>query len=230
MRSLFLSFSVILLFAGSISAQRYSEDIVEFENEAISKLRSVGTESAKKIAFDFKNAWDGKFTNAQQEKIHSIALTMQKKGYKFYPYFYHYFTYLAYSVTQEGLQTDQLSKVLEINEQVVHTLSKSEYRDFLFGLNIYFGRKYLSLDKTLSVQAAGGAYEFKLLDEYIAIEPEEEMMEEDTSDLISDDEMPEIVDDAAGDSWGDSGDSWGNNDDSWGNSNDSWGSNDDSWG
>lgn len=226
MRSLILSFLAFVLVISSARAQRFSEDKTEFRAQAIAKLRSVGTESANKIAFDFQNAWDGKFTSAQQDKVHKIALTMQKKGHKFYPYFYHFLTYLAYSVAQENLQRDQLDKVLEINEQVVHTLSKSEYREFLFGLNIYFARRYLSLDKNLGVKAAEGSYEFKLLDEYIAIEPEEELIEEDTGALITEEEMPVIVEDTSEDSWGNN--SWGDSNDSWGN-NDSWGDSDDSW-
>lgn len=236
MRSLLFSLLVQVLIICSAQAQRYSEEKAEFRAQAIAKLKSIGTESANKIAFDFQNAWDGKFTDAQQVKAHKIALTMQKKGYQFYPYFYHYFTYLAYSAAQENLQRDQLDKVLEINEQVVHTLSKSQYKDFLFGLNIYFARRYLSLDKNLSVQAAEGSYEFKLLDEYIQLAPvEEEIIEEDTAHLITEDEMPMIEEAPSDDSWGNSNDSWANNDswgddDSWGNSNDSWGDSGDSWG
>lgn len=233
MRSLLVSVLACMLSITAAHAQRFSEDKTEFRAQAIAKLRSVGTEAANKIAFDFQNAWDGKFTSAQQDKAHQIALTMQKKGYKFYPYFYHFFTYLAYSVTQENLQRDQLDKVLEINEQVVRTLSKSEYKEFLFGLNIYFARRYLSLDKNLAVQASEGSFDFKLLDEYVAIEePVEEIVEEEP-EVISEEEMPEIVDDTSGDSWGNSSwsnsnDSWGDSNDSWGN--DSWGDSDDSWG
>ncbi|WP_420317135.1 hypothetical protein [Ekhidna sp.] len=233
MRSLLLSILVIILAFNSVQAQRYSDDKTAFRTQVIAKLKSIGTESGNKIAFDFQNAWDGKFTDAQQTKAHQIALTMQKKGYKFYPYFYHFFTYLAYSVAQENLQRDQLDKLLEINEQVVHTLPKSEYKDFLFGLNIYFARRYLSLDKNLVIQAPEGSYEFKLLDEYIAIqqvEELEEVVDEDSIPLITEDEMPEIIEDTADDAWGNSNDSWGNSDDSWGNSNDSWGDSDDSWG
>lgn len=233
MRSLLVSIFAFVLIINSATAQRFSEDKTEFRGEAIARLKAIGTESANKIAFDFQNAWDGRFTTDQQDRAHRIALRMQNKGYKFYPYFYHYFTYLAYSVAQENLQRDQLDKVLEINEQVVETLSKSEYRDFLFGLNIYFARRYLSLDKNLSVQAGGGSYGFKLLDEYIDLGPEEDVIPEevgsDSVALITEDEMPEIIDEPADDSWGDNNDSWGNSDDSWGNSDDSWDTSDDPW-
>ncbi len=234
MRTLVSFVFACLLIIFSAKAQRYSEDKTEFRKQAITKLRSIGTESADKIAYDFQNAWDGKFTSAHQDKIHEIALTMQKKGYPFYPYFYHYFTYLAFSVAQENLQQQELTKVLEINEQVVRTLSKSQYKEFLYGLNIYFAQRYLSLDKNLAVQAPQGTYEFKLLDEYVAIEEEEEIIQEDTTTLIAEDEMPEIIEDTSDDSWGNdswsNNDSWGNSDDSWGNSDDGWGNSDDSWG
>lgn len=235
MRSLLISLVLVLLVFTQAEAQRFSDDKTEFRAQAIARLKGIETESAKKIAFDFQNAWDGKLTAAQQDKVHRIALTMQKRGLTFYPYFYHYFTYLAYSVAQENLQTDKLSKVLEINEQVVLTLSKSEYKDFLFGLNIYFARRYLSLDKNLVVQAAEGAYDFKLMDEYVSLPQEEEIIAEDTATLITEEEMPEIIETT--DSW-DNGDSWDTNDDPWdtsddpwsSSSDDAWGNSDDSWG
>lgn len=250
MRTLLLLVFSCAVLMSTVQAQRFSEDKAEFRGQVIARLQAIGTEPAKKIAFDFQSAWDGKFTNLQQEKIHSIALTMQQKGYKFYPYFYHYFTYLAYSVAQENLQTDKLSKVLEINEQVVHTLPKSEYQDFLFGLNIYFARRYLSYDKNLVVMASEGSYEFKLLDQYIEVpQIEEEPVNEDTVVLISQEEISAINEstetsentsdawsnsssswDTSNDPWDTSNDPWSNSDDSWGSSDDSWGNSDDSWG
>lgn len=123
----------------------------------------MGTEAARKIAFDFQNAWDYKFTSAQQSKVHQIALHMEKRGFSFYPVFYHYFAYLAYSVAQENLQRDELTNLLKINERVVHTFSEEEYSEFVFGLNIYLARRYLSLKKNLTVQAVGGTYSFQWL-------------------------------------------------------------------
>lgn len=228
---------IALLSVLSGLAQRYSDDKNEFRNQAIDKLRSIGTEPANKIAFDFQNAWDGKFTSLQQDKIHQIALRMQRKGYQFYPYFYHYFTYLAYSVTQENLQRDKLSKVLEINEQVLETMPKSEYKEFLFGLNIFFARRYLSLDKNLVVQAPEGSYNFSLLDDYVPIPEEEEIVEEiepivEEVPVVS--EEPAVSEDEGGWSsggWGNSDDAWGSDDssseDNWGSS--AWGGSDDSW-
>ena len=231
----FLSLLALLLFFSSV-AQSYSEDKNEFRQQAISRLKAIGTEPANKIAFDFQNAWDGKFTSSQQDKIHQIALRMQRKGYQFYPYFYHYFTYLAYSVAQENLQRDKLNKVLEINEQVLETMPKSEYKEFLFGLNIFFARRYLSLDKNLVVQAPEGTYNFALLDDYVAIpEEEEEVVEEPIEETVEEVvEEPVSTEDEGGWSsggWGSDSDSWGNDDtsnaDDWGSS--AWGGSDDSW-
>jgi len=192
MRPLLLIFCLSILTLEGVQAQRFSEDKTEFRAQAISRLRGGGTEAAIKIGFDFQNAWDGKFTSDQQDKVHLIALRMQRKGYQFYPYFYHYFSYLAYSVAQENLQRQELSSLLDINEQVLETLPKNEYKDFVFGLNIFFARRYLSLEKTLAVQALGGSYSFKLLDEIIEIGEDEpfgeELIEDDTSEFISDDE------------------------------------------
>ncbi len=217
-----------------------SEDKSEFRSQVISRLKSAGTEAAYKIGFDFQNAWDGKFTSAQQDKIHTIALRMQRKGYPFYPFFYHYFSYLAYSVAQENLQRDELSNLLAINEQVLETLSRAEYADFVFGLNIYFARRYLSLEKTLFVQAPGGTYSFELLDELVEIQDDpyanQEFVEEDTSEFITDEELAALnaqPADSLADPWADTnGDPWADsNNDPWADANnDPWAdANNDPW-
>ncbi len=252
MRSLNLLLFVLVLSIQTVWAQRFSEEKTEFRAQVISKLKGMGTESGHKMAFDFQNAWDGKFTGDQQAKIHQIALQMQKKGFQFYPSFYHYFSYLTYSVTQEKLQRDQLDNVLKINEQVIQTLSKREYQEFIYGLNIFFARRYLSLDKNLSVQATEGSYDFKLLDEYIPVQQEEEIVE-DTSSFITEDEIAAIEEntvdpfaeessdpfdtsndpwaDNASDPWDTSNDPWADNNDPWDASSDPWDSpsNDDPW-
>ena len=228
----FLLFTLSLT---DVSAQLFSEDKDEFRSQVISRLRSIGTESAIKIAYDFQNAWDGKFTTPQQDKVHTIALRMQRKGYRFYPYFYHYFTYLAYSVAQENLNRDELSTLLDINEQVLETLPRKEYADFVFGLNIYFARRYLSLEKTLHVQAPGGTYSFKLLDEVIPIQEDvvqEEIYEEDTSGFISDEELAalnETQDNQNTDDWGVQSDPWADQSDPWADQSDPWADQSDPW-
>ncbi len=241
-RKTHILYVILWLLSISLVAQRFSKEKNEFRNQAISKLKSVGSESAYKIAFDFQNAWDGKFTSHHQEQIHEIAMEMQKMGYPFYPHFYHYFTYLAYSVEQENLQADQLDAVLKINQQSLGTLSKSEYKEFLFGLNIFFARRYLSFDKTIVVQALDGSYDFKLLgagknfdqsepppDTAVGIAEPEAMEEENETfeDLVIEDDQGW----GGNNSWDGnnlSDDGWGSNDGGWDNSQDSWDS-DDSW-
>ncbi|MBC6399793.1 MAG: hypothetical protein GDA37_02050 [Ekhidna sp.] len=227
-----------VLFLGTFDGftQRFSNDRAEFRSYAVSKLKSIGTESAFKIAFDFQNAWDGKFTSQHQDRILEIALEMQKKGYPFYPYFYHYFTYLAYSVTQENLSADQLRVVLEINYESVLTLSKSEYKEFLFGLNIFFQRRYLSHDKTFSVQALDGTYDFSIIGDQHNFR--QDVRKTDTPAIVEElgaiadteeEELPKADEQGwNSDGWGNDQD-WDNNQDPWENTGGSW-SNSDSWG
>lgn len=212
---------VLILFALSIqlSAQRsFSEDKQEFFGQVMSKLNAYGTESARKVAFDFNNAWNGKFTSAQQDMIHQIALKMDRKGYSFNPYFRYYFSYLAFADAQAHLTNDQLTEVLKINEQMVQTLKGENYRNYLLSLNIFMARRYLTLTKNLSMATDNGSFQFRLLDEYVSIDkdPVEEYIE--TIQEPDPEPEPEIVETESADDWG--------NDDGWG---DDWGS-DDSWG
>lgn len=236
MHTLKLSCVLLLLSIQTAVAQRFSEDKGVFRAEVIGRLKGIGTESAYKIGFDFQNAWDSKFTGDQQDKIHQIALTMQKKGFQFYPTLYHYFSYLAFSVSQENLQRDQLDNVIAINEQVVQTLSKREYQEFIYGLNIFFARRYLSLDKNLTVQASEGSYDFQLLDQFIPVQQEEYV--EDTSSFITEEEIA-IIDESTEDPFADqssdpfdtSNDPWADTSDPWDTSSNPWDSpsNDDPW-
>lgn len=226
MRSLKLSILVFLLSLQSVVAQRFSENKVEFRAQSIAKLKALGTESAFKIGYDFQNAWDSKFTGEQQDKIHQIALSMQKKGYQYYPAFYQYFSYLAFSVAQENLQRDQLDNVLTINEQVVQTLSKSEYKEFIFGLNIFFARRYLSLDNNLSVQASEGSYDFKLLDQFVPIQEEEYV--EDTSSFITEEQIA-AIDESTEDPFADNSDPFDTSNDPWADTSDPFDTSNDPW-
>jgi hypothetical protein len=226
MRSLKLYFILLLLSFQTVWAQRFSEDKTEFRSQSITRLKAIGTEAAFKIAYDFQNAWDGKFTGEQQDKIHQIALVMQKKGYQYYPAFYHYFSYLAFSVTQENLQKDQLDNVLAINEQVIQTLSKSEYKEFIFGLNIFFARRYLSLDKNLTVQASEGSYNFKLLDQFLPIQ--EEVYVEDTSSFITDEQIA-AIDESTEDPFSNNSDPFDTSNDPWAITKDPWDNSNDPW-
>ncbi|MEP4532418.1 MAG: hypothetical protein ABJ004_04980 [Cyclobacteriaceae bacterium] len=239
-------FIVILCMLGltlSLNAQRsFSDDQTEFFNQANLVIKQVGTEAANKVAFDFQNAWNAKFTTVQKTQIQDIAQAMQKKGYVSNPDFFYFFSYLAYSVTQAGLNQDELSEVLDINEEVVKTMNKESYRNFLLGLNVFMARRFLVRSKSFSSITDGGSFSFKLLEDFTPPDPEEEITyyqqvqeAEPVEEFVPD---PEPVNDntasdpwaqeQATDDWG-SNDDWGSDDD-WGSSDDDWGSSDDDWG
>ncbi len=243
---------LILLLNQPAFGQRFSDDPAVFNRQATSYLNNMGTEAARKVAFDFNNAWNANFQQAHKEKIMQLATDMHRRGYAFRPYFWHFFSYLAYSVTQERIDAAMLHEVLDINTESLKTLNKEEYGEFLFGMNVFFARRYLYLTTNRSVQVPGGTYDFKVIGyvepeepEMIEVEelPEEEVpvtenteyWGEETSedDWGSDDSWDNNDDWGNDDSWDTGGDDWGNDDwgsdDSWDDSGDDWGS-DDSWG
>lgn len=213
----------------ALTAQRsFSEDQPVFFNQALNSIKSIDTEAANKVAFDFQNAWNAKFTSAHKAKIHSIALQMQRKGYVIRPDYWYFFSYLAYSVSQADLNADELTSLLDINDQAVKSMNKEEYRNFLLGLNIFMARRLLVRTKNLTAATDGGSFSFKLLDEPVYEEPSDELpIEQEVPELVA---PEEIVDDP----WGDNNasDPWATTDDPWGTTNDPWGdtSNNDPWG
>ena len=157
-------FGFFFVFAFCLHAQWFSEDKPIFRDQVISRLKSKNTEVAWKIAYDFQNAWDLSFTSSHQNMIHQIALTMQNKYHPSFPYFYHFFSYLAYSVAQGNLQRASLDRLLKINEYTVQHLNEEEYKQFLLGVNYYLARRYLSWDTNLKVRVPLGTYNFQLID------------------------------------------------------------------
>jgi len=230
MKRFALFFLLIWFFIHGAEAQHsFSEEQDVFFSQAIQKLNAMGTEPARKVAFDFGNAWRGKFTSAHKEKIHKIALKMDKKGYGFDPYFWYYFSYLAYSVSQAHLNANDLTEVLNINEQVFSTMNKGEYENFLLGLNMFMARRIVSKTKNIINVTDGGTFKFKLLDEYVPVE--EDPVEEYAEPIVE----QEVVNDATNndswnnDPWNDNSnnDSFSQSDDSW--DSDPWGSDVDPW-
>ena len=151
-------------------AQFFSEDKEVFRQQVVKRIQSIGTESSYKISYDFQKTWDAKYTSVQQDRIHQMALKMQKKHYSFFPYFYHYFTYLAYAIVQEGVQRDEFNHLLTINEAMLKSLNKKDYGEYLYGMNIYFARRYFTYEKDITVQAPGGSYVFGIFDDSLPIE------------------------------------------------------------
>lgn len=165
-------FALFFIFALSLSlgaeAQKsYSEDQDVFFGQVIQRLNALGNEPARKVTFDFGNAWRGKYTSAHKTKIHEIALKMDKKGYSFHPYQWYYFSYLAFAISQAKLNNQDLNELLDMNQQVFGTMSKSEYRNFLLGLNMFMARRIVSWTNNIYNFTEGGTFEFKQLDEYV---------------------------------------------------------------
>lgn len=206
----------------------YSEDRATFYRQVLSNLQSLGTEPAKKVAFDFGNAWNGKFTDGQKDQIHKIARDMYSRGYKLRPHFWYYFSYLAFADAQAHLQSDQVTQLLKINEQMVQELSWEEYTNFLLGLNMYMARRILAKTNNVYTVTDEGSYAFAILS------PDEtSLLQEATQDageLAEEPDQNNQPDDSWGDNdtanndpWGDnapSGDDWGN--DPWEDNNDNW--------
>ncbi len=223
----------------TLAQKSYSDDEDIFFNQALQGLNRMGTEPARKVAFDLRNAWMGKFNSKHKQKIHQIALKMQRKGYDFQPYFWYYYSYLAFSVAQADLNANELTELLDINEQVLETMNREEYENFLLGLSMFMARRIVTWTNNIKNITDGGTFNFKLLDEYVEVddyssnevidEPvvEEETFEEDTS------ADPWANDDTTNDPWAAQDDPWNSNqNDPWDdNQSDPWAdNNDDPWG
>ncbi|RED98941.1 hypothetical protein [Marinoscillum furvescens] len=238
-----------------VEAQRrsFSDDQNIFFNQVMSRLRGLGTEPANKVAFDFNNAWQGKFTTAHKEQIHRIARLMDQEDFWFHPHYWYYFSYLAFAMEQADLSRDQLSEVLDMNEQMVQALSREEYTNYLLGLNMFMARRIIARSKNLFAYTDGGSFEFKLLDEYAApaeeaqqdiLQPEpiiEEPVVDQQADPVEQDDPwaqdqndPWSNDPWANDPWGDQQDTWSTQQDSWDDDqqsyDDNWVETEDVWG
>ncbi len=172
-------FSLLAFFQLELRAQSYPEDPSQFYGQAVRYIESLNNEAAFKVSYDFKNAWQNEWTGAQREKIATIGHEMWLKGYDNMPDFWNLFAYLAYAQAQERLDAKQLNGVLAVNEQSLEYLSRSSYRSFLYGLNLFFARRYLAYEPKFTVQAKGGTYTFEVADmEVEASNLPEKMVEE----------------------------------------------------
>ncbi|MFT6881604.1 MAG: hypothetical protein ACJAVY_000393 [Marinoscillum sp.] len=208
----------------SVHAQHsFSDDKAIFLNQVIAKLNALDTEPARKVAFDFQNSWTGAFTAAQQDKIHKIALSMQKKGYTFSPDFWYYFSYLAFADTQAKLSSDQVTKVLNMNEQVLQTMDMAQYRQFLLGLHKFMARRIIGQSRNLLAYTDGGSFSFQLLDAFVAPVYDEGPIYDEEPTY----QEPVVEETTNDDPWATNNDPWGDNanDDPWGDN-----ANDDPWG
>ncbi len=227
----FLFTGVAILLALPGKSQYFSENDTLFFNQAMKVINNRGTEAATKVAYDFNEAWKGNFTGAHRDKIVSIAIQMEKKDYYEYPHFWYYFTYLAYANSQAHLDRQQLSNLLDINDQMVKEMNQEEYSNFLLGLSMFMARKILGHTKHVRMTVDNGTYQFRVITPEEIAEPEEPeeplfpTVEETVEELSTPDQEASFdawgaTDDwASGSTWG-SADKWGQ-DDSWRSTNNS---------
>ncbi|MCR9249230.1 MAG: hypothetical protein NXI20_02360 [bacterium] len=231
----------------------YSGDSISFPKEVINVLNRIDTESARKVAYDFRSVWDYEITNEQRSLVLRISEKMVERRLQVRPYHEYFFGYLTYAVKQKGINEYQLTKVLTITKEAAYNYNNEELRKFLLSLNLYFAREYLYWGRDNYTKAVGGVYTFESIGEITSSDAsftaEEFVAEEtqiDTSEFVTDQEVQSFgsddqsSDDWANDPWGNdqSSDDWAN--DPWGNdqssddwANDPWGNNDqtdDVWG
>ena len=233
----FLLTGIAILLALPGKSQYFSENDTLFFNQAMKVINNRGTEAATKVAYDFNEAWKGNFTGAHRDKIVSIAIQMKKKGYYEYPHFWYYFTYLAYANSQAHLDRQQLTNLLEINDQMVKSMNQEEYSNFLLGLSMFMARKILGYTKHVRMTVDNGTYQFRVISPEEVVEPEEpeEPYYPTEEEIIEEVAQPDqeasfdawgAVDDwASGTTWG-SADNWGQ-DESWRSTNNSGSTSDD---
>ncbi len=236
-------FAIVLLSAWEGKAQLffYSGDSVSFPNEVSNALNRIDTESAKKVAYDFRSVWDYELTNQQKSLMLRIAEKMVERRLQIQPYHEYFYSYVTYAVEQDNIESNQLTKALEITREAVNNYDGKELARFLLSMNLYFAREYLYWGKLNYTKALGGTYSFENQQEFVEVEEppvQEEVEEIEVIEQPAQD--PWATDNSNDDSWandpwgttGDTSDPWAdaNNDDSWAND-DPWSdsSSDDPW-
>ena len=240
---IFLSVSTLLTVRAY--SQGFSDDPVKFAQQAEYVLKSKDTEAYFKVASDFSSVWNTKMRTEHKETLMDISDKMRNKGFTLQPHFRYLFSYIANAVTHHGVQADQLTEILAINQEAVETLDREEYAYFLYEMSTFFAERNLHRSKNIYTRAAGGSFSFEMIDPGGGFSQDTATVEEEpeTNDgFLTEEEFQQqnIISEpednsASGDDWG-SADDWGNDDwgsnDDWGNDdwgNDDWGSNDD-WG
>jgi hypothetical protein len=157
--------TLVVLVAGWVqigSAQRFSQDPSEFSAQAAMLIQSKKTEAAYQISGKFTTCWTSSWTEGQKSKIHFLAQEMGRRGHTSDTYF-NFFTFLTYAVTQENLSSADMTKVLEVTEEVLRTRGRPEFARFAHNMNFFLARRYLAYTKVIQTQAKGGSYEFKVM-------------------------------------------------------------------
>lgn len=198
---------VFALMVTTVNAQYFlfSEDPETFPTEVINSLNRIDTESARKVASDFRSVWERDLNQEQKDQVMRIAKTMKDRNLRLRPFFEYYFSYITYSIKQASISKKNLDEILKINEDAAKTSNLKEYHKFLLTLNLFFAREYIYFTRFNYVKAIGGSYEFETVD----IAGGAATFQVDTASLVTDD----FEDDTA---WTDDSDttSWYADDDS----------------
>ena len=236
-------FCVVVLSSFEVVQAQYfgfSSQPDSFAVDVIKNLSRRNSESLDKVAYDFRNVWDRDLSNSQKASVIAIAEKMRKRRMRANPYFINFFSLLTYSLTQENANKEEFSNLLDICHHALDFYEQREVAEFFRTLTFFFARDHLFFSRYNKLTGSGGSYKIELLDEKVPEKPdllarlEEETVEEDTTDIISEEEFAEdyadnYEEDSSEDDWG-SDDDWGSNDDWGSDSDDGWGSSDDSWG
>ena len=233
-----------------LSAQRFSSDHGEFQQQAVQLIHSQGdSEGIYQVGNKFSSAWESRFSSDQKSLIISIANEMSQRRQKSEAY-YNLFAALAFAVSGENLPAAELTKLIKVSQEVLKTRKKGEYAEYVHGLNFFLAGRYLSLTKNIKTQALEGSYKFSIInsDPMALLTSDGNVVKLDSivaGDALADykdGELEEYADpwaedpyaavEIAGDPWADPAaqdDPWGSsaNDDPWAtnDNNDAWGDN-----
>jgi hypothetical protein len=158
---------LFLISAKHSSAQVFSEDHDTFVGQAAQFLRNSQQEAYLKIGQDFQDVWSQKLQSPHRDTVIYISREMEKKRYPYNNFHRYFFSYVAEAVAENGVQADQLSRILNINVQALQTLSKQEYFNFLYEMNAFFGNGLIHRTRNTSVVSNGGTFDFESLGAYV---------------------------------------------------------------
>ena len=207
-----LSIAIVFL-VETVFGQGFSEDSGIFIKQATMYLRKKDTEVAKKVARDFENAWGRNFEQKQKEQVISIARDMRKLKYGLDPFFWNLFSYLSYAVEQEKVTPTDLSSMLKINRHALTEFNGDQYKEFLFGMNMYLAKRYVRYSKNLSIQSVGGSYKFEIVNPVPSYKEIEETGFNNDNPEAKGFETSILSEESGSDDNWDTNDEWGSDDD-----------------
>jgi len=185
----------------------------QFGIDVTNGLELIRTESAQKLAYDFKALWLGsKITNAQKDTIILITQKMRERRLRTHPFFEYFFTYIVYAIDNTGLESRDYSKLLEASLAATNSYGTKKLADFFLTLNHIFARGRLYSTNYYTVDITKGSITF----DYIApidLSPpiKEDIIAEE--DEFLDDDFGQETDDGWGADTSESDNDWATSED-----------------